>query len=363
MLYGITGIPGHGKTLFTLDFVEKLKTNQVDEEGDNLPDRQVFYFGINELKLNWLPLEDPLKWFDLPDNCIVVIDEAQEHFPVRDAKVKVPVHCAKFEKHRHTGIDIVLVTQDVKFLDIHVRRLIGEHRHIERKFGTNTAVILFWEKTGNPEDYHSREKAEKTPWRYPKKYYKAYKSATQHNVKKKFPKILLLIPVILSLVFGAVYFLYSTLFGDNSKRHEVQQIESSGSLLPEFLNSKSSQSGKELSFVLNLKPEIPDIPQSAPFYRGLYKAKTYPKPQCIASGDSSRCTCYSQQGSKMQTSLRYCLTIVENGYFDPTINEKEQLKNNRRSERVSGGNKRTRSPSTPTETQYYPSGLNNKITF
>jgi len=336
MLNARTGLPGHGKTLSTLSEVEEYRTNQTDDKGNPLPDREVFYFGINELKLNWLPLENPHKWYELPDNCIVVIDEAQEHFPVRSPKDKVPEYCSKFERHRHTGIDIFLITQDVRFLDHHVRRLVGNHKHIERKFGTETAVILSWEKTGDPDDYHSREKAEKAPYRYPKKYYSAYKSATIHTVKRKFPKILLLIPAIFLVIGLAIYFLYSTLLGGDSKQAEV--LADSASSAFSVFSPSSTEAKKNYTFSQNQQPEINDIPQSAPFYKSLYKAKSYPKPVCIASEDRSRCICHSQQGTTMQVSLRYCLNLVDNGYFDPTISDKRDK--NQRSERVSGGIKR-----------------------
>ena len=52
MLHVITGLPGNGKTLFTLDYVEKLRK----QSG-----RPVYYSSIPELSLPWELLDDPKK--------------------------------------------------------------------------------------------------------------------------------------------------------------------------------------------------------------------------------------------------------------------------------------------------------------
>ena len=323
MLHLVTGIPGHGKTINTIDRVEILRLES---------NRQVFYHGINELKLDWNYFDDPSKWYELPDNCIIVIDEAQGTFPLRDHKIKVPRMCSEFETHRHKGWDIFLITQDPMFLDIHVRRLCGQHRHVERKFGVAGTVLYDNDKYWNITEYHDRQAANKTPYKYPKKLYGAYKSATQHTVKRKIPKWLYLLPIMLALIIAAVYFFISTLFGDEPVGTVGEGASIASSLLPSTLTSSSTT---KYDFVTMMKPQIPNMPHTAPFYAEIYKARDFPRPQCIASGDSSRCSCLSQQGTKMDMSMRVCLDIVKNGVFNPTIEPQNQSRRYERVERQS----------------------------
>jgi zona occludens toxin len=356
MLYTIDGINGNGKTLHALDWVEKFRSNQKDEQGNDLPDREVYYFGINELKLNWLPFDDPQKWYELPHKAIIVIDEAQKHFRLRQPKDKLPLYASEVEDHRHKGWDIVLITPDARFIDHHIRRHIYSHKHIERKFGTESAVILEWQGFGDYEDYHSRALATKTPYLFPKKYYGAYKSAEIHTAKRKIPKMVFVIPLIIAFIIGCIYLLISTLMGIGEPDTPVD-TDSVG-LIDSAMNQFKPQQKQFLTFANNLQPEIESIPQSAPFYRELYKAKSYPKPQCITSAKRDRCFCNSQQGSRMNVSHRMCLNYVDNGYFDPTIEDKEG-----RASYASREVKRQRSSTALPDKQYYPSGLNNKISF
>jgi len=99
-----TGLPGHCKTLYTLDRIEALRKKS---------GRPVFYNGIaiNKDKLpEWQEIEAD-KWYTAPPESIVVIDEAQRIFRPRPAGSQVPKHESELETHRHGGIDLVLMTQ------------------------------------------------------------------------------------------------------------------------------------------------------------------------------------------------------------------------------------------------------------
>src|SRR5690606_19342440 len=84
-------------------------------------------------------------------------------------------------------------------------------------------------------------------------------------------------------------------------------------------------------------PRVRDIPASAPIYDQLATPQSFPKPVCIASSDSrllarnrSRmeveyyngsfigCRCNTQQGTRLDVSFDFCISVVENGYFDDT---------------------------------------------
>ena len=135
MISLITGQPGAGKTLYALNFV---KTRA---EKENRP---VYYSGISDLKLPWLELDKGEDWHGVPEGSIVVIDECQRVFRPRVNGAAVPEHVSKLETHRHSGIDLVLITQHPMLADNNVRRLVGQHFHVVRAFGTKKATVHEW---------------------------------------------------------------------------------------------------------------------------------------------------------------------------------------------------------------------------
>lgn len=318
MLFLHTGVPGHGKTLFTIDFVEKFKTNQKDDDGNALPDRPVFYHNIDELQLDWNYFDNPEKWYELPENAIIVIDECQEFFPVRGAKDTVPEKCSRFERHRHKGWDIFLITQHPKLIDVHVRRLTGKHRHIERKLGLQKATIYTNDKYFDPDNFHDKAAAQKTPWSYPKKHFKSYKSATQHTVKREIPKWLYLIPLLIAGIVYAFYHVFTIFLGADTDAQLQSNPASPSSYLPQ-----QKQTLRDYTFAQMMQPEVSNIPQSSPYYRSIYKATSYPKPNCITNEKRNKCSCFSQQSTRMNVTLDYCLHVVDNGVFDPTVPDKK----------------------------------------
>ena len=315
MIYLFTGVTGHGKTLGAIQFTaETLNPNN---------DRQVFYHNIKDLTFDWTQIDDPKTWEQYPDNSIFFFDEAQENFPQRDHRKSVPDYISALEKHRHRGIDFVLVTQHPKFLDVHVRRLVFGHYHLERKFGFNVSTKYQWDKCiDEPEkDYHARQKAQVSPWKYPKKYFGTYKSATLHTAKKKIPKKFYWLIVLVPMVIIPIYSLSNSLLSKQSPQSQ-QQESSSFLTLPQHAQTQPQPQTMSVSnYIDQFQPRIPDMPMTAPFYDEVYKAKTFPRPNCITNESRERCTCYSQQATKMNISHYTCLKIVDNGLFDPTIEE------------------------------------------
>jgi len=137
LLNFISGLPGNGKTLFAIQHLRDYQKSENDEvtkhnsKPENADDqkqlRQVYYHGINELKLDWEKLEDPDKWYKLPQGSIIVIDEAQKIFPPLANSAKKPLHYTEFDTHRHRGYDVYLITQDPYNIDFRVRSMAGRH--------------------------------------------------------------------------------------------------------------------------------------------------------------------------------------------------------------------------------------------
>ena len=113
MITLITGQPGAGKTLFTLQFVRELAEKEK---------RTVHYSGIKDLRLPWLELANAEDWYQVPQGSIVVVDEAQRIFRPRGAGSVVPRHVSELETHRHQGIDLFIITQHPMLVDTNVMR-------------------------------------------------------------------------------------------------------------------------------------------------------------------------------------------------------------------------------------------------
>ena len=141
MITLITGLNGHGKGVYGIDW---LKT-KAEREG-----RTVYYHGIRECKVpGWIQIDDPTKWWECPPGSYFVQDEAQEHYRVRPNGSAVPEHVQKLERHREAySLDLVYLTPHPMLLDGNLRRLVGQHFHIIRKWGKEKAVVHEWSSSG-----------------------------------------------------------------------------------------------------------------------------------------------------------------------------------------------------------------------
>lgn len=309
MLNLITATPGSGKTLFVVSTLSAIT------------DRPIYYHGIPELTLNWTELQDPSNWpSEVPDGCIVVLDEVQKVFPVRDFKKEKPLGVEALETHRHRGIDLYFITQHPSMLDVHVRRLVGTHIHLSRKFGSNSAVKYTGNECFDPKNYHELKVTEKTLFKFPKKAFNLYKSAETHTHKRHIPKFLYFIPLGL-IVAG--YFMYSfTNRLTNNSIEENLQTEESSNIFPAIASNISNNKTKPIE-LKDFKEKIHGLPGSAPVYAELWKPVTIPKLSCISS--VTRCQCYTEQGTRYFISDQLCRKRIEFGVYDFT---KPSLNNN-----------------------------------
>ena len=227
-----TGLPGAGKTLFTVhDYIARPPLGSA-------PVREVYVSGIDLVpdSVPFIPLDEPTRWMDCPAGSLVIIDEAQRFFRNRPPGAPVPDYVAALETHRHLGIDLVLVTQDPMLIDKHVRRLAGEHFHAKRTFGLSSITMYRWQRcVDDPLDFHTKKEAEKVRRKYPKKIFKCYKSAEIHTVKRKIPfRVWATFAVLLAL--GPIgWFAYHHISGmfaaDVATFHPGQKL-ANGSVVP-----------------------------------------------------------------------------------------------------------------------------------
>jgi hypothetical protein len=348
MLYIRTGKPGHGKTLNTIREVDQ----KAFAEG-----RLVYYHNINGLKpellkASWFQFEDPELWFDLPKDSIVVVDEAQGWFGARDTRARPPEHITRFETMRHSGHEVHLVTQDPRYIDVHLRRLCNGHVHYWRVF--KSQQLLRFESDAVIEKVEvksSFKDADKKTVRLDKKFFGVYTSANaQHHFQTKLPTKFLL---AMAVIGGAAFLVYrayeryelgkaETAAEQGAPAEEKGLVDQVKGQVGSLINPVASASGKDTvtteKYLALRTPRIPDVPSSAPIYDELTKPKTYPKLSCVMSSDEGYiernrgryrviraaqkayiCECFTQQGTWHKTSFSFCQNTVKHGYFDPAI--------------------------------------------
>jgi hypothetical protein len=358
MLFLRTGLPGAGKTLNTIKELDE--EHQADPDNPNLrlhkdpdhpdlPPRTIYYNGIPELKVDqlkarWVEWDDPEHWFDLPDGSIIVIDEAQGTFGT-DVRTRVP-KVTRFEKHRHQGLDIHIITQHPSLICLPVRKLCGKHINFIRPYGRTKGVFRHEYEMciDSPEKRVNFKMAQETKIEFDSHYFKLYKSSTVHTHKKIKPSYMRgiwigggLFLLCVCLVLGGGYLMLQKYRDKQKASDEAAALAKPAevdrhSVLP--VKKKGNPSVDE--YIADQKPRVPDVLASAPRYDDLTKPKDFPRPTCIASTDPGlvstsadrgigsgtynnqkvSCQCYTQQMTRMKTSIEFCMDVVKNGYFD-----------------------------------------------
>lgn len=356
MLYIRTGLMGHGKTLNTIKEVDLA----AKKDG-----RAVYYHNVTDLdasklQAEWFPFDDPLKWYELPDNALIVVDEAQGWFGVRDPRKEVPEHISRFEIMRKQGHEVHLITQDPRFIDVHARRLCNKHIHYWRIFGSGKVSRYEMERVYNDvEKVNTCKDASRTIISLDKRYFGVYTSAkAEHHFSFKPSRKFVLATLGLGICIYASLRGYSFIYG--AKETETPATEAaltqsapkaeSGNLATDLAKSLIPGIAKETSapmsrgqYLAERIPRVENVPSSAPLYDDLTKPQSFPRLYCMSStdpniyarnftrmaiatvnGKQTVCQCYTQQGTRVETDFSFCMRVVEVGYFDPTRPDRSQ---------------------------------------
>lgn len=320
MIFLKTGLPGGGKTLHTIQQVMEFKAaaDKAREADPSQPERTVYYFGIPELKIpNWIrieTMEELQKWYELPEFAIIVIDECQEIFRPRANGASVPLYISKFETHRHRTHDVFLITQHPMLIDQNIRRLAGNHMHVKRAFGSQSAVVHEWHSVKENCDKSTKDSIRHV-WKYPKHIYGLYKSASGHTVKRNIPKKVIWLAILPLVLVGLVYLAFSSL-GKVTEKGKQAAGQLPNASAPASLTT--SQVQPKLTWLEEQTPRIDGLPHTAPVYDELTKAQQVPDPRaCVQMGKT--CKCYTNQATPINTPDDMCRQIVKNGIFLPHL--------------------------------------------
>lgn len=297
MLYLISAPPRTGKTLKSIEIIFKhlnegrvVYTNIV---GINIPGVITFNSGM----------DDPHDWRDLPNDSVVIYDEAHEHPAFADRNLiadkqkmaKVRDIGISLTLHGHFGFDIYMITQNPRLLAAEVLASVGTHYIMRRKFGYDMATIFEYAEAKTTFSKHTAADAlVKTLWRFPKHLYKFYISSEVHNVKKTFPKkyyVFLTLPLFIFL-YGFNSAKQTGFFGLFDDKKEIPQVTAAP---PVAQKTISSITGNPFSSAQEQQEQQTESVRIASVF---------------LNGD--KCTAYTGDGNHIDVSFDMCKNLADN---------------------------------------------------
>ena len=339
----ITGTPGAGKTAH---MVHMLVTDPMFKDAEGKP-RKIFT-NIKELNIPGMPtidvssiaseqaestdeklsFHDIYQWIKQPENhgSVVIIDEVQDVWPARSSGSKVPPNVAWLNTHRHLGVDIFVLTQNPKNIDVNLRGLVNKHLHVAKnKLGMRT--LLEWKYCANNPLTQAKDAFAKVH-KLDKKIFGYYKSAEVHTENKtKVTKWVFVLPVVLLIMPVALYFSYSLLKNMASKDKVVEASAASAPAatdgdMGQQLGTNSNMTQPQNT--LGAKPEdfvprMAERPETKPLYDGQRQVQAMEWPVGCIINTKKVCTCYSEQGTKIrEIPQKLCESYVADGLpFNP----------------------------------------------
>jgi len=344
MFYQYTGQPGHGKTVLAIEFAldMKIKADKLHEEDPSKhPLRELYVCNVRDFNhgacgaLELTP-QEVMTWHSDPrfDHAIILVDEAYEHhmFPRRPPGRPVPEHVQQVAKHRHRGIDFVMICQSPKKqMDDFLHDLIEEHYHIRRRYGLPFAHVKRWDRfESNPDKADSLTTSRR---KYPKHIFKLYTSTKYDTSEKRVPWFYWAILAVGLFVLIGGYFAVGGVFGkfdeesglSSGQKTAVTDGNGAAAKVPAGAAAFASttkrkwQSAEE--YIADHLPRVAAMPWSAPAYDGA-SPTSQPEIYCMSSGPGldgqgkmreGSCRCKTEQGTRYDLPVHLCQAVALNG--------------------------------------------------
>lgn len=345
-IYLVTGTPGAGKTLNTIEAVHK----RAQKES-----RAVYYANIKGITFDgWHEMQDhresgidlataitPHSWYNAPDGSILLIDECQDFYPSVSANKIQPDYIMKMATHRHRGYDIYLITQGPNLINPKIKDWVTPHIHYRRLWGgdktyryTNEQVV------NNIRDVRAiAQAAIREKVKLNRKYFDAYTSSVMHTQNRRYNiRIIAILAFSLLAIPLGIWYVYYGMhsINDNSAPQQIpiQQYEYKQGPIQDQYNPPQPASltdrlisdthANDFDPIRDYRPRIAAMPETAPAYDDLRRPQTIPKPQCLISKAKDTCACYTQQATVMHDYPdALCREYAMHGYFDPTRKDYE----------------------------------------
>lgn len=303
MLTVITGLPGAGKTSWV---VEKLlmplakndwMEDAFDKHGNPIKVKRRLKTNINGLLLDHDKIgEDEIKtwpqWVQPGD--LIVYDEIQEPWPKVPAGSKKTPDIQQLEKHRHYGIDMVLLTQHPNLINDAIINLASQHRHVRKVANSRFATVYEWD--GVSRNLLYKNSSVKKPWRRGKEVEGMYTSSALHTKQSRSLPTVLWVMLLAVIVLPVGAYQWSGKFRERYFGAGVMAAAPSPSDKASSVAFASIQpparapSAAVLAAAVVVEPEIAG---------------------CVASAD--RCECYDTRGKWVTTDVAQCKTSAGRG--------------------------------------------------
>lgn len=339
MYYQFTGQPGHGKTVLALEFAleMKAKADKAHEaDPSKHPYRELYVCNVREFNAGKagaieLSPEAVKTWHERPefDNAIILIDEAYEHgmFKKRAPGMKVPEHVEQVAKHRHRGIDFIMICQSpARQMDDFLHDLIEEHYHVRRRYGLPLVAMKRF-------DRFERNAVKAQPLtvvrrRYPKHIFKLYTSTKYDTSEKRVPWFYWAILAVLIGV-GVMIFIVRERVGNRFGEAKAEAASQAGAAPADgALATAAGASLGHTAMASTLadyealhQPRNVLKPWTAPIFDDR-QVKADPELFCMSSGEGQgadgrlalpTCSCVTEQGTPYRVSIQQCHYVARWG--------------------------------------------------
>lgn len=332
MITVITGTPGAGKTLYTIQkLLLPLLGTHVPQEVDGVTTLhpRTIYTNIKGLTIDHELIdggaEEGLRdWHEwAKPGAVIVFDEVQKIWSPRANGSAVPPDIQALETHRHMGVDFILITQNVMLVDRNIHALGGRHLHIRRVANMPFATVYEWDHVNRQLLF--AKAITKSPYKYNKKVFKLYHSADLHTKQpRKLPGVLWFGVLAIGLMAWKGPDVYRGLTGQTSiaaasSSKSVQAGTSSSSNPSASGKSNGAAAAPGAPAIDDMTAWVPRVnsrPESAPAYDALRQVKSMPTVAgalCNASG----CKCVTHQGTNAGLTEAECRGWLDNRPFDP----------------------------------------------
>jgi hypothetical protein len=222
---------------------------------------------------------------------------------------------------------LFVITQHPMLIDTNVRRLVGNHKHVTRKFGWSKAVIFEFESCKD-QPLTKVDDAIRHDFVFPKASYDLYKSAEVHTHKPRIPFKLALLVALPILIVVVSFWEYSRWKDGGPIASATKAV--AGPAAPGAIGGRPREKTKA-DWLQERMPRIEGMAATAPVYDEVTKPVRAPYPAaCVDWGGN--CRCYTTQATKLDMEPAMCREIVASGYF-VAWNEEKAAVGVQRSER------------------------------
>lgn len=328
-----TGKPGAGKTHHAVQ-----RALEAIAKG-----RPVYVCNMNGMEIpGAIPYEDPRKWMDLPPGALLIVDEAQRFWRA-SRSLDVPPELQEAETHRHTGIDMLLTTQQPTYLLKHLRGLIMPHTHHERLTKGTTRTFRWANRcVDDPESQSERELSEEGVHVLSKAEFSVYKSTELDTHKPKIPKKLIFVIAVGAVVVGMLWWVNHRVSNLAKPADGTQEIEGASAqpIRPQLTGPRKAPLSVH-EYDQQHRPRHAAQPWSAPVFDER-KAVSKPEVYCITSGAGIDAqgerrapshTCLTEQGTVVEMTAQAAADLVKRGgIYNPYREPPQQDRGQQRDE-------------------------------